>query len=43
MKTWKSFKKLMGTYRVGDTVKLTVKRKREVKLIVLTLIAGPKR
>ena len=43
VKTWKSFKKLMGTYRVGDIVKLTVKRKHEVKLIVLTLIAEPKR
>ena len=42
VKTWKSFRRLMSGYRAGETVKLTVQRRDEVKLIVFELTEEPR-
>jgi len=42
VKSWKSFRRLMEGYRAGETVKLTVKRGDDVKLIVIELEEEPR-
>jgi S1-C subfamily serine protease len=42
VKSWKTFRRLMEGYRAGETVKLTIKRGDEVKLIVITLEKEPR-
>lgn len=41
VKSWKTFQRLMSTYRAGDTVKLTIQREQEIKLFVLKLVKKP--
>jgi serine protease Do len=41
VKSWKAFERMLGRYRAGETVQLTVKRKDEVKVIPLKLEAKP--
>jgi serine protease Do len=41
VKSWKGFLRLMSTYRAGHTVKLTVQRDKEIKLLVLKLVERP--
>lgn len=43
VKSWKTFRRLLSTYRAGDTVKFTVQRKKEIKLFVVKLVEKPKR
>ncbi|MHC4341530.1 MAG: S1C family serine protease [Planctomycetota bacterium] len=43
IKSWKSFRRLMSTYRAGHTVKLTVQRGDEILILVLELTEKPKR
>jgi len=42
VKSWKSFRRLMAGYRAGETVKLTVKRGDDVKLVVFELAVAPR-
>jgi len=42
VKSWKSFRRLIGGYRAGETVKLTVKRGDKVKLVVFQLAVRPR-
>jgi len=42
VKSWKSFVRLMEHYRAGETVKLTVKRGDDVKLVVFQLSVPPR-
>ncbi|MEM8885233.1 MAG: S1C family serine protease [Planctomycetota bacterium] len=42
VKSWKSFRRIMSQYRAGETVKLTVKRGDDVKLIVFPLGKEPR-
>jgi S1-C subfamily serine protease len=42
VKSWKSFRRLMEGYRAGETVKLTVKRGDDVKLVVFQLAVSPR-
>jgi serine protease Do len=42
VKTWKSFERLMESYRAGDTAKLTIQRGREILLVVLVLAEEPR-
>lgn len=41
VKTWRGFNRMMRGYRAGESVQLTVKRRDEVKVIVLKLEARP--
>jgi S1-C subfamily serine protease len=41
VKNWKTFDKMMAKYRPGESAKLTIKRKDEVKVIVLKLEKKP--
>ncbi len=38
VKSWKTFTKIMKKYRAGETTRLTLKRKDQIKLISITLI-----
>jgi len=42
VKSWKSFRRLVASYRAGETVKLTVKRGDSVKLVVFKLAERPR-
>ena len=42
VKSWKTFHRLISTYRAGDTVKLTVQREQKIKLFVLSLVEKPR-
>jgi S1-C subfamily serine protease len=42
VKTWKSFERLMEGYRAGETVKLTVQRGKEIRVVVLELAEEPR-
>ena len=37
VKSWKSFGRIMKSYRAGETARLTIKRGEEIKIITLTL------
>jgi len=37
VKSWRSFRRVMSGYRAGEKVQLTIKRRDEVKVLVLTL------
>jgi len=41
VKSWKAFDRMMGRYRAGETVQITLQRKDEVKVVQLTLEAKP--
>ena len=43
IKSWKSFRRLMSTYRAGHKVRLTVQRGGEIHVFVLSLTEKPKR
>ena len=42
VKTWKSFRRIMRGYRAGETIKMTVQRGKEVKLVVMKLEEEPR-
>jgi len=42
VKSWKSFNRLMDKYRAGETVKLTIKRGSDVKLVTIQLEKEPR-
>ncbi len=43
VKSWRSFKRMMDRYHAGESVRLTVKRKNEIKVFVLKLTARAER
>ena len=43
IKSWKSFRRVMRSYRAGESVRLTVKRGQEIEILTFTLAAEPGR
>ena len=41
VKTWRGFNRMMSRYRAGESVQITIKRRDEVKVLVLKLEARP--